>query len=187
MMSYNWENDLIALRPLMPEDWEALAATHYESESRFFITFAAPWPTDDAAIRRLFKRRSKDTDSKYFTILDRAGAVVGLLSCSDIDMQGGYFGPMAIEIVPEQRRKGYAKAALLMFAAYMFGEQRMHKWNSTYVEGNEASAALHESLGFTIEGVGRDEFFHQGRYWNQVLCGMTEDEFFARWPQVNTR
>ena len=54
----------------------------------------------------------------------------------------------------------------------------MHKWNNGYLEENKASAALHKRLGFEIEGIQKDIHFHEGRYWNVVICGMTETQFY---------
>lgn len=39
---------------------------------------------------------------------------------------------------------------------------------------------MHEKLGFVIEGLRREVLYHDGRYWNEVLCGLTRAEYLAR-------
>ena len=45
---------------------------------------------------------------------------------------------------------------------------------------NEASVRLHESLGFTREGVIRRSVFAGGQYHNNVWYGITAEEFAAK-------
>jgi RimJ/RimL family protein N-acetyltransferase len=55
-------------------------------------------------------------------------------------------------IPPPRRRRGYATEAARLLLRYAFDEQRYQKCNSACVEGNVASIALHERLGFAEEG-----------------------------------
>lgn len=41
-----------------------------------------------------------------------------------------------------------------------------------------------KKLGFVVEGIQRDMYYHEGRYWNQVVCGMTETQFFENERRV---
>lgn len=54
----------------------------------------------------------------------------------------------------------------------------MHKVTADAYATNEASRGLFESVGFTQEGVGREDTFFDGRYQDSVYCGLLEDE----WP-----
>jgi RimJ/RimL family protein N-acetyltransferase len=44
---------------------------------------------------------------------------------------------------------------------------------------NEASIRLHHALGFKDEGRRRDTIFYNGRYNDELLFGLTRDEFDA--------
>jgi RimJ/RimL family protein N-acetyltransferase len=62
---------------------------------------------------------------------------------------------------------------------YGFRERRYQKCNSACIQTNAASIALHKKLGFTEEGRVRRRWFYGGRYHDEVLFGMTVEEFEA--------
>lgn len=63
--------------------------------------------------------------------------------------------------------------------AYAFDELHLHKVTASAYASNEASRALFESVGFTHEGVGREDAFLGGRYHDTHYYGLLVDE----WPQ----
>ena len=68
---------------------------------------------------------------------------------------------------------------------YYFMELRMHKCNVEAWSFNDASIGLHEHLGFTREGLRRQVYFTRGRYWDDVLFGMTREEFVQKYPEFS--
>ena len=177
--NYYWKNSLIALRQPRETDWEELIHHMYESQGRFFFSEEIGMPTDIEQYRKKIEFLEPDKlGYTCFAIENSEGKHVGIANLFNIDERNGNFGPIGIVINPGARGKGYGVAAYRMLGKYMFNERRMHKWNSGYIEGNEGSRALHEKLGFIVEGVQKDMYFHEGRYWNQVICGITEVQFF---------
>ena len=57
--------------------------------------------------------------------------------------------------------------------------RRSHSSNSACWASNTASAQLHRSLGFVEEGVQRQNVYYNGRYHDELLFGLTRDEFDA--------
>ncbi|MDR1465154.1 MAG: GNAT family N-acetyltransferase [Oscillospiraceae bacterium] len=58
----------------------------------------------------------------------------------------------------------YAVDAARLMLDYAFNERRLHKCdNGCCLEGDAETIALFEALGFTKEGVRRQQVFHQGR------------------------
>ncbi len=177
--NYYWKNSLITLRRPKEGDWEYLIHHMYESQGRFFFNDEIDLPTDIEE----YKKRTEFVEPEKlpytcFAIENSDGKHVGIANLFGIDERNGNFGPIGIVINPADRGKGYAVAAYRMLGRYMFCERRMHKWNNGYLEENKASAALHKRLGFEIEGIQKDIHFHEGRYWNVVICGMTETQFY---------
>ncbi len=175
---YFWKNDCITLRRPREDDWEHLIHHMYDSQGRFFFNNEIDLPTDPA----LYKQKMEFTEPDQlpylcFAIENSEGKHVGIANLFGVDERNGNFGPIGIVINPMDRGKGYGAAAYRMLGNYMFLERRMHKWNNGYLQENTASAALHKKLGFVTEGVQIDLYFHEGRYWNVVLCGMTETQF----------
>jgi len=62
---------------------------------------------------------------------------------------------------------------------YGFWEQRFQKCNSACADSNDASIRLHQKLGFVEEGRRRRQLFFNGRYHDDILFGMTRQEFDA--------
>lgn len=177
---YYWRNNLIKLRRPKADDWEALIHNMYDSTARFFFNEEIEMPADIEEYKRRHIDSLEPGKLNYicFAIENNVGEHVGIANVFGIDERNGSFGPIGIQINPAHRNKGYAASAYRMLARYMFNERRMHKWNNGYIEGNKESEALHAKLGFEVEGIQKDMYFHEGRYWNQVLCGITETQFF---------
>lgn len=176
---YYWKNSQITLRRPKAEDWEFLILHMFDTKGRFFFNNEVDLPVDIDQYRRKMEFTDPETlPYRCFAIENAEGMHVGIANLFGVDERNGNFGPIGIVIDPPARGHGYATAAYRMLGHYMFEERRMHKWNNGYIEENHASAALHKKLGFRIEGVRSDIYFHEGRYWNEVLCGMTEQQFF---------
>lgn len=176
---YFWKNSRIALRLATEADWEAHFASYFDSEARFLLNSELELPAD--------AMRDKDKWAEFvspaathgrivFIIEDNDGNAAGCFNLNSIDERNGTFS-VGIQIHPGHRGQGYGYEAMRMIGRYAFLERRLHKWNSAYLEGNTASAALHRKLGFVVEGRRREVVYHRGRYWDEVLCGLTAEEF----------
>lgn len=177
---YYYKNDLILLRMPKESDWEALVYNQFDSEGRFLFNEEIEMPTNIEIFKKQYLEGLESDKKDYicFVIENSEGNHVGIANLFNVNERSGNFGPIGLQINPNYRHKGYGLSALRMLGKYMFNERRMHKWNSGYIESNQASANLHKKLGFEIEGIQKDIHFHQGKYFNQVICGMTETQFF---------
>ena len=69
-----------------------------------------------------------------------------------------------------------------MLLRYMFGERRYQKCNVAVLDYNTASLELHAKLGFVVEGRRRRAVFMGGRHHDEVLLGLTVEEFTTAHP-----
>ncbi|MOA27956.1 putative ribosomal N-acetyltransferase YdaF [compost metagenome] len=60
---------------------------------------------------------------------------------------------------------------------YAYFERRLNKFNVSVLEGNDASAMMMQKLGCVQEGVRRQIVYSNGRYHDEILYGMTKEEF----------
>ena len=60
---------------------------------------------------------------------------------------------------------------------YAFFERRLNKYNGSVIDGNTVSAAMLESLGAQKEGVRRQVIYSGGKYIDEILYGMTKEEY----------
>ena len=100
-----------------------------------------------------------------FTIDTLDGIVVGGLNLNGINERNGTFG-IGIQIGMEYRGKGYGTAAMRILLKYTFLERRLNKFNSGCVEGNVASTTMHKKFSCVQEGVRRQMYYSNGRYFN---------------------
>ncbi|MFN2165058.1 MAG: GNAT family N-acetyltransferase [Anaerolineae bacterium] len=121
----------------------------------------------------------KDADGVIvFAIDDLAGAYIGGLSLHSRDEKNGLFS-FGVIIERNHRGHGYAEDAVRILLRYGFWERRYQKCNSACTHTNEASIRMHEKLGFVQEGRRRRQVFYNGQYHDDMLFGLTREEFDA--------
>lgn len=180
---YYWKNDLIRLRLATMDGWESHFYNYFDSESRFLLDAEIELPPDVGRSKRVWAE-FVSPDAKHgrtvFAIENAEGKTVGTMNLYSVDQRNGTFS-LGIQINVDERGNGYGTAAMRMVMAYAFRELRLHKCNSGYIniKGNVASQRMHEKLGFKVEGIIRESVYHNGKYWDDVRCGITDSEFFA--------
>ena len=179
---YFWQGDEVRLRPLRVEDAEQLFVNTLDSPARQFLQLRIELPTSVEMLRATVERYAgcKDVDGLIvFAVENIAGEYVGGLSYHSRDQKNGTFG-FGVLIHPEHRNKGYAEDAVRILLRYCFWERRYHKCNSACVHTNVASIELHRRLGFVEEGRRRESLFFSGQYHDDILFGLTREEFDAQ-------
>lgn len=178
--NYYWQNDLVRLRAATYEDWERAYPNLFDSPARFLLEELVELPPVLAEVQDNSRKWAgfniKETGRLMFAVETLAGERVGGLNLNSIDERQGTFG-IGIQIDVGERNKGYGTAAMRIILKYAFLERRLHKFNSSCVEGNTASAAMHKRLGCVQEGVRRQVYYHDGRHYDNWLFGLTRDEF----------
>ena len=177
--NYYWQNDLIRLRALTFEDWENDYPNYFDSKARFHLQQEIELPPVIETIQeqsRKFANFNPETGLLMFTIETLDGTVVGALNLNSINERNGTFS-IGIQIGVGYRHKGYGTAAMRILLKYAFLERRLNKFNSGCVEGNIASIAMHKKLGCIQEGVRKQMYYSDGRYFDDILFGLTKDEF----------
>lgn len=186
MMAANiFAGRLVRLRALEPEDWEAHYAWDQNSDMTRALDFV--WfPRSRAAARRWADEHAEqraeqapNDDNFHFEIETLAGELVGSIGIHHAEPRTGTFS-YGVAVAEEHGRKGYASEAVLLALRYYFWERRYQKATTTVDEFNEASLRLHRGLGFVEEGRLRRMSFTQGRYYDQLVFGMTREEFEQR-------
>ena len=110
---------------------------------------------------------------------------VGGICITNSDRTNGTFS-YGLGISREHWQKGYASEAITLLMNYYFNELRFHKCNITVYDYNEASIALHKSLGFIEEGRQRESKYTNGKHYDLIFYGMTKKEFYDKYKSFNT-
>lgn len=150
---------------------------------RFLYEISFPSPSPSPSPRSsepaAGESRSVDGDNFPFTIETLQGEVAGAIHIHHCNMRCGTF-MYGIGILPPHRRKGYAHEAIWLALRYYFDERRYQKCTAEVYSFNEASAKLHEQLGFTLEGRLRRMIYTNGQFHDSLFYGITHEEFRAK-------
>lgn len=77
----------------------------------------------------------------------------------------------------EARGKGYGSEVMQMMLEYAFGYLNFHRVSIGVVGFNEKALRFYEKTGFRREGIQRDGYFYNHRYYDFVMMSILEDEY----------
>lgn len=176
---YYWQNEKVRLCPGNPDDWEQSYYNRFDSHARFALQYEIELPPvmqQERAASEKYAGFENTVGRLMFNIETLDGVLVGFINLNRIDERSGTFS-IGMQIDQDYRGQGYGHAAMRILLDYAFNERRLHKFNAGIVEGNTASETLLKKLGCVHEGVRREVIYHQGRYWDEILYGLTDTEF----------
>ncbi|WP_200804916.1 GNAT family N-acetyltransferase [Anaerosalibacter sp. Marseille-P3206] len=74
--------------------------------------------------------------------------------------------------------KGYALEACELLFNYAFNELNLNKiWTEIY-EFDNKKKKLYESMGFKVDGILRQNYFYDGKWWNSYILSLLKDEIY---------
>lgn len=182
-------NNLFAGRLVRLRAWEP---TDADTEFRFLqdseiarLDSNIGFPNSLAEIRRRLEnpREPRYPDDKSLIIETLDGQMVGEINVQLTDPRNGTF---SIGIgLPERTTwgKGYAKEAMLLIMRFMFHERRYQKCNIGVYAFNQRAIGLYRRLGFIEEGRIRRAVFTNSSFHDELLLGLTVEEFDALYPE----
>lgn len=180
-MNY-WQTELIRLRGVEPGDGDLFWTWNQDSEMARNLEFVWP-PVSLAQVQEwagVEARRKLEDNSFRWVIENLDGTPVGFIHTHNCQPRNGVF-KYGIGVEAPHRRKGYARAAALLVIRYYFQELRYQKVTVQMHSANESSRALHEGMGFVLEGRVRRAIFTNGAYLDELFYGMTVEEWQQRY------
>ena len=120
-------------------------------------------------------RQADDPTVEMFMVYSHKGERVGCCGLTSIDLVNRR-AEFSLWIDPEQRRLGYAEAALRLLFQYGFGELNLNRiWGETF-EDNPARR-LFTRMGMIEEGRRIEFYYKRGRYIDAYLYSVGRDQF----------
>jgi RimJ/RimL family protein N-acetyltransferase len=170
----------VRLRAIEPADWKVYHAWNEDDEQARSLDRVYLPPSAEAVRQWALQESSRkpEGDACRLVIENERGEVVGDLTTHDCDPRVGKFS-YGISIRRHQRRQGYAAEAIRLVLRYFFHELRYQKATVSVFSFNDASARLHEKLGFQLEGRLRRTVYSDGQYFDELIYGLTVEEFNA--------
>jgi len=79
----------------------------------------------------------------------------------------------------EYRNGGYGSDALRTLIGYGFNDLNLNKiWCEVF--SNNVALDVYEHIGFKKEGVLRQNYFNEGKYWDSIVMSMLKEEYENR-------
>jgi RimJ/RimL family protein N-acetyltransferase len=177
-----WQGKRIRLRAIEPADWEAFDAFDQDSELSRHDDYVYVPRSKEASKRWAEDLATEEhKNDRYFMVIETlTGEIAGAISSHACEARNGTFS-YGVALGEAYRRQGYASEAIFLLLRYFFQELRYQKVTAHVYSFNEPSLKLHEKLGFQLEGRLRRMIYTNGQFFDELLFGMTADEFAARY------
>jgi RimJ/RimL family protein N-acetyltransferase len=178
---YFWQGEKIRLRPMRQEDAALWLAESTDSEGIRFLGYGIDLPKsvkDAEAFGEKYAEFNSRDERIMFSIETLDGELVGGINLHGVDEKNGTFG-IGTRIYRPFRGLGYALEAKTILLRYAFYELRLQKYNIRCLATNEAMIRHAQRLGCQEEGRIRRNVFTNGRYHDELLFGLTKEEFEA--------
>ena len=177
--TYFWQDDVIRLRAMEPNDWENFYLNRFDTPARRILNYEVELPPtveEAQSLTEKFGNFKEGTGRLMFVAETLDGENVAALNLNSIDMKNGTFS-IGMQVDRENRGKGYGTRAMRIVLRYAFMELRLNKFNVSVMQGNIGSYTMMKKLGCVEEGVRRQVVYTEGQYWDETMFGLTREEF----------
>lgn len=154
---HQWAND--------PVTQDGIGELHFPSSMDFHKTW--------------FQNLKADKLNQRFVVETPDSGIIGIASIVNIDWRNSHAWHGLVLGDANHRGKGYGVDAIMATMRYAFEEMNLERLDGSMIEYNKASLAAYcgSKLGWKEEGRRRNYFFRKGRYWDQVIVGITKQDY----------
>ncbi|KEJ01392.1 acetyltransferase [Clostridium botulinum A2B7 92] len=177
--NYFWQQNGVRLRAMQPEDWNGHYYNRFDTLARRLLNYEVELPPTLDESRKFadtFTDFKLEMGRAMFIIETLDGINVGILNLNSIHERNGTFS-IGMQVDKDYRGKGYGTEAMRILLRYAFLERRLNKFNASVLDGNIGSATMLKKLGCQQEGIRRQVVYTDGQYMDEILFGLTKDEF----------
>lgn len=118
----------------------------------------------------------RDENNKCYAIIDMHNEFIGTVELFNISWKNRR-AEFSIAIKPSYRGLGYGYKATRMILDIGFYELGLNRIWLRVLEYNHEAVKLYERIGFTIEGICRDESLRNGKFSNQLQMSILRREW----------
>ena len=148
----NYQNDLVTLRALEPEDLDFLFDTENDTELWKYSNRFHPY--SKRLLNSYIANANKDifeTRQIKLAITDKQGRAIGFMDLFNFEPLH-HRAAIGLVICPANRGRGYASAALELIEAYAKERLQLHQLYANIAKENQHSIQLFESQKFLLVG-----------------------------------
>jgi RimJ/RimL family protein N-acetyltransferase len=153
---HKWAND--------PETQDMIGNLHFPSSMDFH--------------RMWFQNLKTDQLNQRLAIEAPDLGIIGISSILNIDWRNNHAWHGVMLGEANIRGKGYGVDAVMATMRYAFDELHLERLDGSIIEYNTASYVFYcKKLGWKEEGRRRNWYFRRGRYWDQIVVGITKHDY----------
>ena len=140
-------------------------------------------PESLAKLQRRYDAGEYDTSDRFvLLVIEAEGTLIGamqLRNTENLPSRAATFGIIIGD--PAYLHRGYGTEASTLLLDYAFAVLGYHKINLDLFKYNARALAMYEKLGFAVEGRRRENHWSRGRFWDDILMGVTAEEWWAKY------
>lgn len=175
-----WERDGYMLRPAQISDAEAYYAQNFDplDEEAARLTGSKRHFTKEEVVR-YFRSCAEDDAARLFLLFSPQGGMIGECAINEIDKRAKSANFRICIFPPAERGRGLGDSVIEAVRDYAFEELKLHRLSLSVFSFNPRAERAYLKAGFRREGVLRDAVLDGGRYADEVLMSLLEEEWRA--------
>ena len=165
----NYQNDLVTLRALEPEDLDFLFDTENDTELWKYSNRFHPY--SKRLLNSYIANANKDifeTRQIKFAITNKQGRAIGFIDLFNFEPLH-HRAAIGLIICSANRGRGYASAALELIETYTKERLQIHQLYANIAKENLNSIQLFESQKFLLVGKKKDWNFYEGQFHDELI------------------
>jgi RimJ/RimL family protein N-acetyltransferase len=128
--------------------------------------------------KQWFSNLQKDSLNQRFAIEAPEVGLIGLSSIINIDWRNNHAWHGIVLGDVDVRGKGFGIDAVMATMRYAFDEMHLERLEGSIIEYNKPSYSFYcEKLGWVEEGKRRNYYYRKGKYWDQLVVGITRGDY----------
>jgi RimJ/RimL family protein N-acetyltransferase len=137
------------------------------------------FPSSMSFHKEWFDKLKNDKLNQRLAIHTPDLGLIGLSTIINIDWKNNHSWHGIFLGNKDIRGKGYGIDSVMATMRYAFDELHMERLDGSMIEYNETSINFYcNKLGWKKEGIRRNYYFRKGRYWDQVIVGITKEDYY---------
>ena len=126
-----------------------------------------------------FNKLQEDTLNQRLAIITKEDGLIGISSIMNIDWRNRHAWHGIVLGDKEIRGKGYGIDTVMTTMRYAFDEMNLERLDGSIIEYNTISYSMYcNKLGWKEEGRKKNYYYRRGRYFDQIIVGITKDDYY---------
>lgn len=174
----NTTNFRVYLRAFEPDDYKTTIKWHNDNEIWKMVGSPKYYVSTEYEKKWIEDAIWNKDQIKLGICVNETNELIGLGSIVDIDWINRSAHCPSMIGDRKYWSKGYGSEARLLLLDYAFSERGFNRIWACILESNIASQKMCKKCGYKIEGLLRQSIYKNGKFQNQVIMSILQEEFY---------